>query len=295
MTRPFVDRPITDVVAARQAAAIAVEQWKLGAPTLVRVGMNAIFSSGDTVLRVARPTTDAQASIELARVLLAAGLRVPAPRRADVVVVGELSVTCWERIATASLPIDWQAVGAMVRRVHQLGQTDIPSVYPVPAASSFPWWDFADLLEQTRPLLDDAAFGGIEAAIGRGAGWQQFDDAVVCHGDVHPGNVLMTATGPVLIDWDLMCRAPVGWDHAPMMTMHERWGGHAGEYDAFATGYGSSSRSDPVAETLAELRLVAATLMRVRAGRSDVHAAVEAERRLRFWRGDRDAPAWRAQ
>jgi hypothetical protein len=105
----------------------------------------------------------------------------------------------------------------------------------------------------------------------------------------------MTDAGPVLIDWDLLCRAPIGWDHAPMMTMHERWGGRAGEYEAFAIGYGSSLRGDPTAESFAELRLVAATLMRLKAAMSDANAAVEAERRLRFWRGDPDAPAWRAQ
>ena len=65
-------------------------------------------------------------------------------------------------------------------------------------------------------------------------------------------------------------------------------------YDAFARGYGRSMRGDPVTESLADLRLVAATLMRVRAGRTDPVAAAEAERRLRYWRGDPDAPVWTA-
>jgi hypothetical protein len=43
------------------------------------------------------------------------------------------------------------------------------------------------------------------------------------------------------------------------------------------------------------LRNVAATLMRVRAGRHDPAVRQEAERRLRYWRGDPDAPQWRAQ
>jgi hypothetical protein len=46
---------------------------------------------------------------------------------------------------------------------------------------------------------------------------------------------------------------------------------------------------------IAELRLVAATLMRVRAARSNPSAKEEAELRLRFWRGDIDAPQWHAQ
>jgi hypothetical protein len=41
--------------------------------------------------------------------------------------------------------------------------------------------------------------------------------------------------------------------------------------------------------------MVIATLMRVRAGRTDVVAAAEAERRLRYWRGDAGAPLWNPQ
>ena len=90
---------------------------------------------------------------------------------------------------------------------------------------------------------------------------------MLCHGDVHPGNVLQTADGPMLIDWDLLCLGPAAWDHAPLMTWTERWGGEPGLYEAFAERLWPSLRGDPVAEALAELRLVAATLMRVRAGR----------------------------
>ena len=36
----------------------------------------------------------------------------------------------------------------------------------------------------------------------------------LCHGDVHPGNVIMTADGPKLIDWDGATRAPAGVDLA---------------------------------------------------------------------------------
>ena len=80
-----------------------------------------------------------------------------------------------------------------------------------------------------------------------------------------------------------------------MMTWATRWGGLPGEYEAFAAGYGQSMRGDGQAEAIAELRLVAATLMRVLAGRRDPAAAAEAERRLRYWRGEPDAPQWTAQ
>jgi hypothetical protein len=79
------------------------------------------------------------------------------------------------------------------------------------------------------------------------------------------------------------------------MTWTERWGGQVGIYESFAEGYGRSFRNDELGEAIAELRLVAATLMRVRAGRTNPAAAAEAELRLRYWRGDGDAPQWHAQ
>jgi aminoglycoside phosphotransferase (APT) family kinase protein len=36
----------------------------------------------------------------------------------------------------------------------------------------------------------------------------------LCHGDLHPGNVIMTAEGPRLVDWSGPVRAPAGWDLA---------------------------------------------------------------------------------
>jgi thiamine kinase-like enzyme len=125
------------------------------------------------------------------------------------------------------------------------------------------------------------------------------DGLVVCHGDVHPGNVIQGADGPVLLDWDLRCLAPRGWDHGPLLQWSERWtdrwGGGPHAYDEFAAGYGASLRDDWMTQALAAMRMVIATLMRVRAGRTDVVAAAEAERRLRYWRGDPDAPRWEPQ
>jgi hypothetical protein len=110
---------------------------------------------------------------------------------------------------------------------------------------------------------------------------------------------MMTDHGPVLIDWDLLCWAPPGWDHGPMLTWAQRWNGPsvstAGEYEAFADGYGRSLVDDPAARAFSDLRLVAATLMRVAAGMADPAAMPEAQLRLRYWRGEPDAPPWTAQ
>jgi aminoglycoside phosphotransferase (APT) family kinase protein len=257
--------------------------------------MNAIFAAGDVVLRVSAPTAPAMASIELTDVLAEAGLRVPTPARHEVVEVDDVSVTAWVRLVPSGDPIDWVAVGRMVRVVHDLDPAMLPDSVPLPRASAFPWWDFDELLGRVSDLIDPSAREGLVAALDRHRGWEDFDHAVVCHGDVHPGNVVMDARGPVLIDWDLLCSAPPGWDHAPMLTWAERWGGDPRDYADFAVGYGASLADDPTALALAELRLVAATLLRLDAARRDPTALPEARRRLAHWRGDPDAPAWQAQ
>ena len=292
---PFVIQPPGDANTVLATARQAAHQWSLPEPHLLRIGMNALFAAGDdVVLRIGRPTADPDSAIWLAEHLTGLGIRTPRYARSLPIVIGELTVYGMHREHIVG-PVDWAQVGKMVARLHSIDPASVASRYPTPWCSSFPWWAFDELLADVGEMLDSAARRGIQSAVDRNATWQdRAQSAVLCHGDVHPGNVLQTANGPMLIDWDLMCLGPAGWDHAPMMTWTERWGGDAGVYQAFADGYGQSMRGDPVAESLADLRLVAATLMRVRAGRHDAAAADEAERRLRWWRGERDAPPWHA-
>ncbi|MBI5089630.1 MAG: aminoglycoside phosphotransferase family protein [Actinobacteria bacterium] len=256
--------------------------------------MNTLFAAGDVVLRVGRPTADPMAPIWLAGVLGEHGIRTPRYVRSEPHVDGSLAVWAIERIEPVG-PIDWSEVGGMVARVHRVDPVPVDGRYPAPWCSSFPWWQFGEVLPTVVDLLDDEARTAIEAALARTGGWRTLVERVVlCHGDVHPGNVMHGHDGPVLLDWDLLCVGPPAWDHAPLMTWTERWGGEPGIYERFAEGYGESMRGDEVAEALALLRLVAATLMRVRAARINPAAWNEAERRLRWWRGDPAAPAWQA-
>jgi len=294
--RPFVDRPVGDVDQARTLAMRVAHRLDLPEPVLLRAGMNALFRAGDVIVRIGRPSAPAEVSIELATRLRDHGIAAATAAAADVYVEGDLSATCWEQLVDNGEPIDWREVGAIVRRVHALTPADLPDGYPLPPPTAFPWWDFETMMADVGGDIDDAARAGLEQAIERNAAWRELDGVnVVCHGDVHPGNVVMTADGPVVVDWDLMCTAPAGWDHAMLLTLAERWGGDPGVYPDFAAGYGESLADDVTARRFAELRNVAATLMRVRAGRTDAAAGEEAERRLRYWRGDRDAPPWHTQ
>ena len=293
---PYVIQPPADAGLAAAAAAEAAARWGLPSPQHLRTGMNALFATGEEViLRVCHPTAPASQALWLADRLRERGLRVPRFVRPAALEAHGLTVFAVERLHPVG-EIDWREVGSMIRSVHEWPAFEVRGRYPLPRCDSFPWWDAAAALTDVSDLLDDPARAGLEAAIGQHGGWRQRVAArVVCHGDVHPGNVLQTADGAVLLDWDLTCHGPAAWDQATVRTWPRRWGGEPTMYTRFAEGYGASLEGDALAESLATMRNVVATLMRVRAGRTDPAAAAEAQRRLRYWRGDTDAPQWTAQ
>lgn len=294
---PYVDRPVVDRDAAMRVAQVQAAAWRLDEPVVLRHGMNALYRCGPVVLRVGRATGPATASHELVRWLLDNGIPTIEPVEGLTADVDGFAVTGWRLERETRRAVDWRVVGAIVAAVHALPLAAVPSEYPLPSPTVFPWWDFDRLLDEVGSDIDAAALDGLRGAVETNRGWRTAVevDQVLCHGDVHPGNVLMTGRGVLLVDWDLLCVANPAWDHAMLANHHRRWGGDPSVYDAFAAGAGRDRRDDPLTRALGELRDVAATLLRVRAGRHDEAARAEAERRLRFWRGDPDAPVWRAQ
>ena len=296
--RAYVDAPVGDIEAATRVGERAARAWSLSDPVVLRIGMNAILRCGDVVLRVAVPTAPAEVSIALAHELRSRGISVAQPAHDGVFAEGEYAVTAWEYVESSGEPTDWSAVGEMVAAVHEIPTAALPAGLPLPSPCDLPWWEHDQLLDEVAEMIDDRALVGIRAAIDRHSDWDDFDgsdDNVLCHGDVHPGNVIMTSSGPVLIDWDLLCVGPRGWDHAPLMTWTERWGGAPGIYEAFAAGYGWSARDERYGEAFAELRLVSATLMRCRVALHHPPARAEALSRLEYWRGEQTAATWNAQ
>ena len=295
---PFVATPPGTIEAVTRSARRAARHWGLDDPELLRMGMNGIFAAGhDVLLRVSSPSAPPEQAIWLAGILSSHGLRVPTYLRGEPFVTEDHAVFAIATIVEDG-PVDWREVGEMTARLHRLDPAVVGAGFPLLFCGDFPWWDFASMVSDVGGELVGPARDGIAAAIARCLpliDGQRTAGGVVCHGDVHPGNVIQSSEGPVLLDWDLACHGPAAWDHAPLMTWTHRWGGAPGIYEAFAAGYGRSMRGEPLAEAIAELRLVAATLMRIRAGRTNPAAAHEAELRLRYWRGETDAPAWHAQ
>lgn len=262
--------------------------------------MASVYSAGpDTVLRVAPATPATLGLLAFLDRVSRLDVRVPACGR-DVLVAddGQSVVLAMERVHSVGA-VDWQATGQMVRRLHSLPAAEEPDL---PCCGDFAHWRIEELQAEAAPLLDPAALTGMRACMERAGDWRAAMRAapqVVLHGDLHPGNVVQSVDGPVLLDWDLRCTGPAAWDHGPLLRWGDRWtqawGGGPGSYERFADGYGTSLHDEPLAVVLAELRLLVATLMRVRAATVDPAASAEAHRRLAYWRGELDAPLWNPQ
>jgi Ser/Thr protein kinase RdoA (MazF antagonist) len=81
-------------------------------------------------------------------------------------------------------------------------------VSPPPEAFHLRGWMDAEF-RLSGDIVPKHIASGILALIDR---LQQPGDGL-CHGDIHPGNVIMTADGPRLIDWTFSIRAPAALDH----------------------------------------------------------------------------------
>jgi Ser/Thr protein kinase RdoA (MazF antagonist) len=106
---------------------------------------------------------------------------------------------------------------------------------------------------------------------------------VALHGDAHPGNVITTATGCRLVDWELACTGPAEWDHGHLL-MHVRRGlTDRHRYDAFAAGYGVDIRGRTSAEPWIRLHELLAIARIAARSLQDPRLRAEARTRIGWW------------
>ena len=142
--------------------------------------------------------TDADREALIARLVYAAGL--PSPAVFDVIDIGQRRGIVFERIkGTAMLDSLSHHPWNMPRLARQLADLQL-SLH----AQSAP---------KLRPLHSTLAFN-IQHAIALPNDLRELalralarlpEGDRLCHGDLHPGNVILTARGPVLIDWMNAC------------------------------------------------------------------------------------------
>ena len=285
---------------ARRSAGLAALRHRIRAPLEpLPAGPNHVFRAGEAVIRVAPQSVDVAGQVALARWLIAEGFPVPAPLE-DAEVIGGSCVSLWEYVpADTGRPIDFERLGDVVARLHGLAPARVGDVVPLPFCGDAAWLAIERRLAEAEAagVVDDAGLSALRGASLALRGWQaraREGTQVVCHGDVHPHNVLMRGDELVIVDWDLICLGPPAWDHAALIPWAERYGGPAAAYPNFARGYGADLRESPLAQELAAVRLLAATLHAIAMAAEDLRYAGEAKARMRYWTGDPAAPTWTA-
>jgi len=294
---PFVSQPVVDRGQAHARAQQCAKE--LGATDLIpiRASMCSTFRASNSVLRVGHFTSDPSTAQRLAKMLRNAEFRVP-----DVIATWQqdetgLGVIAYEDVPETGQEIDWHEVGRMIRRLHtDIAPSDIPAGYPIASPTHLPWWNFGAMLTrlEATALVPSQQLSMLHDAAERRADWTDIVETtpnVLTHGDVHPGNILMSEDGPMLIDWDLLSKASSLWDHVPLRAWSTPpWQGNADAYTTFAMGYGTVDWEANSLDVVVEMRNLAATVMKLIASASTGLIDEEAARRLEYW-GSRNMTA----
>lgn len=265
---------------------------------LIRLGENAIYElpCEGVVARVARSTALADRVLREVRIAdwLAEqdypAVRTAADVKQAIEADGRL-VTFWQLVPPTATEPTVADLGILLRRLHdlpapsfQLPVFDPLSVVPdrlaYPGAAppddiAFLRDRYEELAEAYRTLPPSAPHGFI-------------------HGDAHRGNVLMSAAGPLLSDFETAALGPREWDLTPTAMSVERFALDARTYATFVDAYGQDVRDWPGFSVLRQIREITMTtwLMQLY-DVSDQHAA---EFRLRvesLHEGD-DGRLWHA-
>jgi hypothetical protein len=219
--------------------------------------------------RVARASEGPRAMrAELDFALLAGshGLPVLQPADAQATLTAHGVVSFWPLLTATGATPAWPWLAHALARIHQL------------PADAYP--HRCDPLERVRnrlaryrqwPAASDCAFEAVEAARRQLHGElaaTSLKPAIV-HGDAHPGNVVVTRAGPLLVDFDLAGTAPAMWDLTIPVVHHRRFGTPGDTLAEFFAAYGSDPRGRPGFEVLVkvqELLCISYALERLMAG-----------------------------
>jgi aminoglycoside phosphotransferase (APT) family kinase protein len=150
------------------------------------------------------PRSRAEREFAVTRVVHAAGLAVPAAH--ELIEVNGRCGIVFERINGVSL-LDhtrkqpWGLFGA----IQQMAELHA-RIHALPAPAGLP-----TQRERLAEKIEAADLPADEKLTARTRLTALPDGSALCHGDFHPGNILITARGPVAIDWgSASCGHPLG-------------------------------------------------------------------------------------
>jgi len=204
------------------------------------------------------------------------------------------TVTFWPWFQQADRPVSQNEFGMLLHDLHQT-----TNLYP----GALPPWEpmlIVDTLLEHIKKSQSVAGADIEL-LRRWRYWidnqlhdhpSELGDGVI-HGDAHVGNCLNSIDGPILFDFDYVCRGPREWDLIPATLGPRRFGRPREEYDQFAEGYGHDVIYWPGYRISALARELLITCWRLDV-ESISQVRTEGETRLRYWRRGANPPGWRS-
>ena len=248
------------------------------------------LAGSPVVVRIGRVVGRAELEVRVARWL--AGEGFPAARLApgapeEPLVVDGCAVTFWELVPEMPGSPSYADLAVLLRRLHRLEPPDwLPPFDPLDAVdrrlTEAP--ASADVL-LLRSLASDlrARLAGVEWVLAPGP----------VHGDAHPGNVLNTAAGPVLIDFEEAGAGPPEWDLIlPAAYRHSFGWLDEPTYASFTTAYGYDVAGWPWFEVLRGIRELRMVTWLMLAAPGDPGLEAEYQRRVDDLRADRFPRRW---
>lgn len=297
------DRAQWNVVTAETVARRALKQRGLcGDVTLMRFGSNGVFhsQSNDLVVRVSNENRDV--GFRASKLLAERGLDVLGPviSQAPDQIDG-FHVLYWPYKQAISSEIDFRHLGTVVRQVHDstpwlapaLGLTDA-------SADNLRLAQFSRIEKRLKQLDRFSVFSSREikmlwlAHAELTKAWEAlvWPRLSILHGDVIPGNVVMSVSNQYLLDLDDICIGPVATDHASMLTQVRFFGLREHAYHDFTDGYGHDFCDDVSADILVQIRALSATTWFLRLAEARVALVSEARRRMSYWATGQLSEPW---
>lgn len=216
--------------------------------------------------------------VAFARAAAAAGAPVVRLQIPEVIDVSGHLVTLWEALAPVG-EVTGADLGRAARGLHDAtlgGAPGVPEADPLGAARR--------LLAVPHPFLSPADQAGLVALVDalarRWVAELAAAPRALVHGDLHRGNAVVTARGPVLVDLEYAGVGPVGLDGAAVGAHVKRYGLDPQWIQGFADGYGRAMQADAGHDLLCDVYALHVALWALQVAHTSAEVAAEAALRV---------------